>query len=796
MPNEINIAKTPLLPLENTILLHEGKAEIKINQPMAGMIKNWADMGHSEILASGLKNEKYSREITEEDIYHTGVLIKIISTHSDGDGILLKADVAERVEIKNIFIENGELHAEYTPAPDITDITVQEQEDLLNYLKSLIREIAGQFKGARSIISLIERQSTITQLIGFSAPYMNISRQDKQELLETRSVHQRGIRFLDFLLKQKESLKLQIEMANKFAESTNKQYRKQMLRQQLKEIQKELEAEEPGSTRKEKKDYRQLIDEADLPDYAREAALEEVDKLEAQGANGHEEGMIKTYLDLILALPWNEKSSGDIDLQRAREVLDRDHYGLKEVKNRIVQHLAVMKLTEKKRGTILLFEGPPGTGKTSLGKSIAEALGRKYVRVSLGGIRDEAEIRGHRRTYIGALPGRIISEMKKAGQKDPVFVLDEVDKLMTAYNGDPASALLEVLDPEQNDSFSDRYLDIPFDLSEVFFIATANTVSSIPGPLLDRMEVINITSYTNSEKFHIGKDHLVPAVLNEHGLDTQKLQITDDSLRLVIEKYTREAGVRGLKKQIAKIARVSSEKIVGGEAELPIVIRQDDMEDILGHERVRLEDALKENFPGVVTGLAWTPVGGDILFIESTFMAGKGELVLTGQLGDVMKESARISLSLIRSRLANQITHFDFAGNDIHIHVPAGSTPKDGPSAGITLFTSLASLLTGRTVDTKTAMTGEITLRGTVLPVGGIKEKVLAAHRAGIKRIIMSAENESDIRDIPDDVASETEFMFVERIEDVIKLALDIELPGAVVVNMDYPSGNLRSSSD
>ena len=779
--------KTPVLPLENTILLHKGRAEIKINQPTADNIKKWINDGHSEILATGLKEEKKSGMLLETDLYHTGVLIKIISHHSDGEGILLKADVVSRAEIFRFYLEGPEIYGEYHDSPDEMDVSEKEEADLLDYLKSIIQDIASQFQGARSLLALMDRQQTVTELIGFSAPYLNASRTEKQELLEIRSLHERGIKFLDLLLRQKESLKLQIEMANKFAESTNKQYRKQLLRQQLKEIQKELDEDSVEGGSKKKKDYRSLIDEADLPEHAREAAMEEVDKLEAQGPNGHEEGMIKTYLDLILALPWNKKSSGTIDLARAREILNRDHYGLKEVKDRIVQHLAVMKLTEKKRGTILLFEGPPGTGKTSLGRSIAEALGRKYVRVSLGGIRDEAEIRGHRRTYIGALPGRIISEMKKAGERDPVFVLDEVDKLMTAYNGDPASALLEVLDPEQNDSFSDRYLDIPFDLSEVFFIATANTVSSIPGPLLDRMEVIPITSYTNTEKFHIGKEHLIPSVLEEHGLNHETLKITDEALTATIERYTREAGVRGLKKQIAKIARVSSEKILADDTERPLIIEEKDLEEILGRDRVRLEDALTENFPGVVTGLAWTPVGGDILFIESTFMPGKGELVLTGQLGDVMKESARISLSLIRSRLAHQITHFDFSGNDIHIHVPAGSTPKDGPSAGITMFTSLASLLTGRTVDNKTAMTGEITLRGTVLPVGGIKEKVLAAHRAGIRRIIMSAENRKDLKDIPDEINGEIEFRFVDKIEDVIKITLEIELPEH---NIIYSTGN------
>ncbi len=775
--------RTPVLPLENAILLHEGHAEIKINQPTAGIINGWVKNGHSEVLATGLKDENKTMNLSENDLYKTGVIIKIVEVHEDGDGILLKADVIERALISRFYFVQAEVMADYTPAPDEIDISDTEHMELLIYLKDLIRKIAEQFRGARTILTIMDRQDTITKLIGFSAPYLNITREEKQELLEIRSLHKRGIKFLDHLIKQKESMKLQIEMANKFAESTNKQYRQAMLRQQMKEIQKELDEEKPG--KKEKKDYRQMIEEADLPDYAREAALEEVDKLEAQGPNGHEEGMIKTYLDLILALPWNSKSSGTIDLVKAREILNRDHYGLEKVKDRIIQHLAVMKLTEKKRGTILLFEGPPGTGKTSLGKSIAEALGRKYVRVSLGGIRDEAEIRGHRRTYIGALPGRIIAEMKKAGERDPVFVLDEVDKLMVAYAGDPASALLEVLDPEQNDSFSDRYLDIPFDLSEVFFIATANAVSSIPGPLLDRMEIIPISSYTNKEKFFIGKDHLLPSVLEEHGLGTDKLEISEETLQTVIDKYTREAGVRGLKKQLAKIARVSSEKIVNGSEELPIKVKPEDLEEILGRETVRLEDALKDDFPGVVTGLAWTPVGGDILFIESTFMPGKGELVLTGQLGDVMKESARISLSLIRSRLAHQITHFDFAKNDIHIHVPSGSTPKDGPSAGITLFTSLASLITGQTVDTKTAMTGEITLRGTVLPVGGIKEKVLAAHRAGIQRIIMSVENKSDIKDIPAEVAEQIEFLFVERIEEVIEHTLGINLPGQTIISMD-----------
>jgi ATP-dependent Lon protease len=435
-----------------------------------------------------------------------------------------------------------------------------------------------------------------------------------------------------------------------------------------------------------------------------------------------------------------------------------------------------MKLKKEKQGSILLLSGPPGTGKTSLGKSIAEALGRKYIRVSLGGVRDEAEIRGHRRTYIGALPGRIIQGIRKAGTRNPVFVLDEIDKLSSSYAGDPASALLEVLDPEQNNTFSDHYLEVPYDLSDVLFIATANTLATIPAPLLDRMELITISGYTKNEKFAIAKDHLIPAVLTEHGLDAGTLRFDDEALKVIIDKYTREAGVRWLRKQLAKAARYVSEKIVEGNVVKPFVVTGENLGTILGKELIRQEVIRKEPVPGVVTGLAWTPVGGEILFIEETFMPGTGKLTLTGQLGDVMKESATISLSLIRSRLAGEKTGFDFMTSDIHIHVPSGATPKDGPSAGVTLFTALASLITGKTADPHLAMTGEITLSGAVLPVGGIKEKVLAAHRAGIKKVILPRENQRDLDDVPGDVREELVFVPVDSVEDVLQEALGITL--------------------
>ena len=603
---------------------------------------------------------------------------------------------------------------------------------------------------------------------------MQISVKEKQELLEKDSKRKMCMMFMDLVTKQKDKLDVQIDISNKVNERLNKTQREALLREQMKTIQDELD---DGKSGRAKKDYYELIADAEMPTDVEELAYEQADKLKSFGQQNHEASIIQNYLDLLVALPWKTGEVKDLDINKAREILDEEHYGLQEVKDRIIQHLAVMKLKKNKKGSILLLVGPPGTGKTSLGKSIAHALDRKYVRFSMGGMRDEAEIRGHRRTYIGALPGRIIQGMKKAGQKNPVFVLDEIDKLMTSYSGDPASALLEVLDPEQNNTFSDHYLEVPYDLSEVFFIATANSLSTIPGPLRDRMEIIEISSYTNNEKFHIGKDHLITSVLDDHGLETNQLTIEDEALNMVISKYTREAGVRGLKKQLAKIARIATERIVSGKVQAPYNINGEMLNEILGKQTVRLDKSLHDKIPGVITGLAWTPVGGDILFIESSLMSGKGELILTGQLGDVMKESARISLSLIRSRLPHLVSHFDFSKNDIHIHVPSGSIPKDGPSAGITLFSALASMLLGKGVNPKTAMTGEITLRGSVLPVGGIKEKVLAAHRAGITKILLPKENLEDLKEVPEEVRNELEFVLVETIEEVVKETLDIELP-------------------
>ncbi|HBF38979.1 MAG TPA: endopeptidase La, partial [Firmicutes bacterium] len=639
----------------------------------------------------------------------------------------------------------------------------------------ITRELSEKYRGSEHFMKVLEELKDLNSLMMYLSHFMPISNSEKYDLLETQSLKERSLKFIDYLIKLKETVEIQLEMAERFSEKANKNYRETVLREQLKAIQEELN-EGNGEGSKKDNDYLSKIEEAGMPPDVKKTALEELDKLEAQGPNSPEYNVIRNYLDLLVQLPWKKSEGKPINLEEARRILDEQHYGLDKVKDRIIQHLAVMQLKKDKKGSILLLVGPPGTGKTSLGKSIAEALDRKYIRLSLGGIRDEAEIRGHRRTYIGAMPGRIIQSIKKAGENNPVMVLDEVDKLMVGgYSGDPASALLEVLDPEQNNSFTDHYLDLPYDLSDVFFIATANSLESIPGPLLDRMEVIQISSYTINEKFHIGKNHLMPAILEEHGLTAEQFVIEDDVLEKIISDYTLEAGVRGLKKQLAALARIASEKIVSNKIELPYKVKGDQLEELLGRQVSRHDRAELDNPPGVVTGLAWTPVGGEILFIEATDMSGSGEVTLTGQLGDVMKESARISLSLLKSRLP--MNSINFKERDLHIHVPSGGVPKDGPSAGITLFTALASLVTGIKVDSKIAMTGEITLRGAVLPIGGLKEKLLGAQRAGITKVLIPKENEIDLKDVPEEVRKQLTIIPVETIEDVLKETLGIALP-------------------
>lgn len=766
-----------VVPLFEIVVFPDSRTKFPVDTATGDLllsIMEETDAEGAHALGLTVKSGTRPLELGPESLYRTGNLFRILHVEPADEGYIVCVQVTGRAKATAIAEREGRLYATCEPVPDVEDLDEELRSRILSDIKLTIHEISSRFTGSEQFTGPIDRMDSVDQIMGFVMPFLPVHLAEKQALLEIVPVRQRYITFLELLIRVRENISIRIEMAKKVTDRVNKSNREAMLREQLRVIQEELDdgagsAGEPG--------YRERVEQSKMPEEVKKKALLEVKKLETGGSQNHESTVIRNYLDLLLGLPWETEEKKSIDIAEARRVLDSHHNGLEKVKERIIQHLAVMKLRQEKQGSLLLFAGPPGTGKTSLGKSIAEALGRKYVRVSLGGVRDEAEIRGHRRTYVGALPGRIIQGMQKAGTKNPVFILDEIDKLAMSYAGDPASALLEVLDPEQNSTFSDHYLEVPYDLSEVLFIATANSLATIPAPLLDRLELIEISGYTKNEKFAIAKDHLIPSVLSEHGLDADKLRFEDEALKVIIEKYTREAGVRWLKKQLAKAARCVSEKIVSGNAELPFVVTPENLPDVLGREVIRQEVARKEPVPGVVTGLAWTPVGGEILFIEGTFMPGTGKLTLTGQLGDVMKESATISLSLIRSRLAGAGNGFDFMTSDIHIHVPSGATPKDGPSAGVTLFTALASLITGKTADPGLAMTGEVTLSGAVLPVGGIKEKVLAAHRAGIRKVILPKENERDLKDVPDDVRKDLTFVPVETIEEVLKEALAIDLP-------------------
>ncbi len=763
----------PLVPMKGSILFPEGLSSVRISG-LAEDENYFADGNPSGLaVAVSLKKNFDLSDLEKDDFYTVGTLAFIQSSEYKNDELKISLRGIQRVRITHVEKRNRVHFAKVESQPDIDDMDQAGKESMLTSMKDLAREIAAFFEGTESAVKQLEMIHHPGPLMYGIIPYLSISRGEKQDLLEISSLRERGLKVIDAMISQRESLKLQAEIAGRMTEKASKSYRENVLREQLKVIQAELNE----SSEEEEEGFKEKIDKSAMPDEVRKTALKELQKLEEQPPNSPETRIIQNYLDLLVDLPWESEETIEIDLTRARTILDDQHFGLEKVKKRIIQHLAVMKLKNEKKGSIILLVGPPGTGKTSLGKSIAESLGRKYVRASLGGLRDEAEIRGHRRTYIGALPGRIIQGMKKAGARNPVFVLDEIDKLTQSFSGDPSAALLEVLDPEQNSSFSDHYLEVPYDLSDVFFVATANSLESIPLPLLDRMEVITLSGYTNPEKFHIARNHLIPAVLEDHGLTAEQMVLEDDAVNEIIENYTREAGVRGLKRKIAEVARGVSEKVVAEPEAIPVHVKQDDIEAYLDNQKVRHEQIGEINPPGVVTGMAWTAVGGEILFVESTNMPGSGGLTITGQLGDVMKESARISLSLIRSRLSVFTSHFAFKEQDIHIHVPSGAVPKDGPSAGVTLMTSLASLITGIPVSPKLAMTGEVTLRGAVMPVGGVKEKVLAAHRAGIRKVLLPADNVKDLKDLPEEIRSELTVVGIDSIQQVLKEALNLDVP-------------------
>lgn len=767
------IGAIPVLPLKNTVLYPGVTQALRVGRDKSVKAVDRAVLNKSWILTLAQTHPEQPVE-NVDDLHNVGTLCKIESVKGAPDsGYFVVVRGYYRMKVTSFKAESDIFEAYAEQADDVIDVDAATQGALLSSLREVsievLRMIPGNTDQVQELVAGIEDLSLLSHLAAANA---DIALAEKQNLLEMANLRTRAMHLLNLLQQYRDSLQIQNDIRQKLSSKLGQNQREHILREQMRTIKEELgEGEESSIT----DDYRKKIIDSQMPPDALELAKQQLKKLENISTQSPEHQMTRSHLDLMLSLPWS-KSSGhpDIELNEAEKILNADHYGLDKIKKRILQHLAVLKMKKNKRGSILLFTGPPGVGKTSLGQSIAKALHKKYHRISLGGVRDESEIRGHRRTYIGALPGRIISALKKAGENDAVFVLDEIDKMARGYSGDPAAAMLEVLDPEQNSTFADHYLDTTFDLSNIFFIATANNLEGIPLPLLDRMEVIDLSGYTTAEKFHIAKTHLIPKQMEEHGLQTDQMVLSDDVLLKIITHYTREAGVRELQRKMAQICRFAAEKIIRGESQVKVGL--DDVEEIFGSERFPNEVTDQVSAPGVVTGLAWTPVGGDILFIETALVPGKGDLIITGQLGDVMKESAQIAKSLVKARLKTLAPTFDFSKFDIHLHVPSGAIPKDGPSAGITILTSLASLVSRRNVNPKMAMTGEISLRGKVLPVGGIKEKVMAAHRAGVTEVILCDKNEKDLKDVPDDIKSQMKFHTVQHINEVLSIALGVDL--------------------
>ncbi len=728
--------------------------------------------------------------INLKTIYETACLAEVEHVRgADEKEVQVVIRGLERHRITDLVWDKPRVLVQGEPIELIHDTDAATEAVYLEAIKDLVDEIITFIPGnLKQIADMLRAVDDPELLINLIAPHLEASSATKIELLGETSLKVRLAKLLELMQDMKHSLEVRAEIGRKVSNRVSKQNRDAVLRQQMRLIQEEL-----GERSTEKNNYQKRFEEhEDMPEEIQRIGLEEAERFASMERNSPEAPGIQNYLDLLLNLPWGSKGTAAIDLDKSREILNAHHYGLEKVKDRIVQHLAVLKLKQNFKGSILLLVGPPGVGKTSLGRSIAEAMGREFVRASLGGVRDEAEIRGHRRTYLGSRPGRIIQAMKQLKSNNPVFLLDEIDKLSQGYTGDPAAALLEVLDPEQNKNFRDHYLEAPYDLSKVMFIATANSLDTIPAPLRDRMEIISLSGYTTAEKLHIAKQHLWPEALEEHGVNKERLILAEDALLRVVTHYTREAGVRELKRKMAALIRGSTEKILQTEGTITLGVKA--LEPILGHERFTPEVAEAHMPPGVVTGLAWTPMGGDILFIEAKSMKGKGQLTLTGQMGDVMKESVQIAMTHARSMLPLFDAGVDFDKTDIHVHVPAGAIPKDGPSAGVTMLTALISLLSKRPVNPRLAMTGEITLRGTVTAVGGIKEKVLAAHRAGIRSIILSERNRKDIQDVPEEVRNELEFICVQTVEELLERALGLSLKGHPLSELAGTEGTINPS--
>lgn len=710
-------------------------------------------------------------EPTQDDFYEMGTLTKVKQMLKLPNGtIRVLVEGLNRGTISSYSNDQGFYEVE------VDEYSDSEQKDseldalmrtLLNYFEQYIKLSKKVSAETYSTVADIEEPGRLADII---ASHLPLKIKEKQHILETQDIKERLQMVIEIINNEKEVLSLEKKIGQRVKRSMERTQKEYYLREQMKAIQKEL-GDKEGKTG-EVEDLTMKIEEAGMPEDIEATALKELARYEKVPSSSAESSVIRNYIEWLVSLPWTKETEDQLNINRSEMILDRDHYGLEKVKERVLEYLAVQQLTRSLKGPILCLAGPPGVGKTSLARSVAESLGRNFVRVSLGGVRDESEIRGHRRTYVGAMPGRIIRGMKKAGTVNPVFLLDEIDKMSSDFRGDPSSAMLEVLDPEQNANFSDHYIEETYDLSKVMFIATANDLSTIPGPLRDRMEIITIAGYTEIEKVNIAKHHLLPKQLSDHGLTKSKLQLKDEAFVDIVRYYTREAGVRSLERQLAAICRKAAKIIVSG-SKKRVTITSKNIEEFLGKKKFRYGQAELENQVGVSTGLAYTSVGGDTLQIEVSLAPGKGKLVLTGKLGDVMKESAQTAFSFVRSNTKTLGIDEKFHEKyDIHIHVPEGAVPKDGPSAGITITTALVSALTGKYVDREVGMTGEMTLRGRVLPIGGLKEKTLSAHRAGIKTVILPKDNEKDIDDIPESVREELTFILVSHIDQVLEKAL------------------------
>ena len=758
-----------VIPIYNTIILPDVQYNLEPDS-LTDREKSALKVEDTVILLP-LKEEKTREELRAEDFYPIG-LTGVIKGIRNADGDLIMAVRTElKVKVVNLVANREVLNAEYEIIYDEADIDEREQRAVFNMVLENLAQISSYFQWGSWAMRFSEKLDNVNEVISIVGPYTDLTVEEKYAMLETDSLMERYHLISEAMLKYKDLVELQVDINKKIQDKQGDNYRESMIRRQIDLLNDEL-AEYNQDELSDVKRLEGKIEEAGFPEEVKDEIDRVFNKFRQMGSDDHEYGSTLEYLEFVTALSWKSEEEQEIDIKKAKEILNKSHHGLKKPKERVIEQIAVMALKKQNAGSIILFTGAPGTGKTSMGKAIAEALGRKYIRISLGGIKDEAEIRGHRRTYVGAMPGRIMESIKRSGVNNPVIVLDEIDKLgYGSFNGDPESALLEVLDPEQNVTFTDHYMNVPYDLSKVLFICTANSIDEMSEPLLDRMEIIELSGYTAEEKFHIAKEHLMSKSLEETGLLKKNIGISDTVLKNIIANYTMEAGVRGLKKQIDKLMRQAAVKILEKEVD-KVVIKKEDLPKLLGNKKALHDKVLKHNIPGVVTGLAWTQAGGEILFIETTAFAGTGQIVITGQLGDVMKESATIAVNLVKSLLFEK--KIDFRDKDIHIHVPSGSVPKDGPSAGITMFTAIISLVLGIKVDSLLAMTGEISLRGQVLPIGGLPEKLMAAERAGIKKVLIPMSNKEDLTDVPESTKKSLEIVLVDTVTDVAKEALGL----------------------